>query len=149
MVIFYDKDKELYYQVYVSLIDVNGYWEDYEITPQFVKDVLIDPKRKAYPISHDDWETIKDEIDNWLDLKENIRSIEEEKHYSISVAIPLYEVYNSSKELVSDDCAYTLDEAKHFYIDKEQMYMEKYTVVPFSSNECKFRPRIQRWSGDY
>ena len=149
MVIFYNKEKELYYKVDVSLIDPHNELEDYDMAPNLVKDLIMDDERQAYIINNDLWEKFKEILDDFVSQSGSIRSHDDIKHYAIYVAEPFYKVYNSCNEWINEDTYDNLSDVQMCFLNTEQYTTEKYTVVPYFAEECDFYPRIERWSGDY
>ena len=99
MVIFYDKDKELYYQVYVCVIDTQGDFDDFEITESFFTNLerSFDIERQAYCIDHESWEVFKKQMNEFINNTDSfIRTEDEERYYEIAVATPYYKVYDKT-----------------------------------------------------
>ena len=150
MITFYDIDKEIYYKVYVSVIDINGEWEDYEISDLLVKKMTssFDKQRETYNICEDFWQDFKQDLDKWIESDGYVRTYDEEKHYEIYQATPLYKVFNKCDEWCNEDWPDTLDDAKHNFLDSPFNEFEQYRIVPYLAEECEFRPKLMRWSGE-
>lgn len=151
MITLYNVDKELYYQLYACVIDIHDEYADYEITSQLFEDMqqYYDSKRKAYRISNDYWEHLKTQLDDWISSDGYFRTYDEEKHYEIYTATPYYEVYNNCGELKNGDMYETLEMIKGYYGCLTLDSFEDYTLVPIDPEECGFRCKLQKWSGDY
>lgn len=147
MIILYNKDKELYYRIYLCVIDIHNDWEDYDLTPRFEKAFknLYDLKRNAYEITNEIWENFRKQMDDWMQSGGRVRTYDEEKHYEIEVAVPLYKVFNDCGECINNGWADTLEDVQMSFTNRNS---EKYTIVPYPAEECEFRQRLQRWSGE-
>ena len=151
MVIFYDTDKELYFQVYVGVIDIKGEWADYEMSDRLVKEIpeSYDKQRGVYLVAGDFWEDFKQELDDWLfDENSYIRTWDEERHYEIYTAKPLYKVYDKCDVWRNENWDDTLDDVQRNFLDSPQNQFDQYRIVPRPAEECEFRPKLQRWSGE-
>ena len=152
MVIFYDKDKELYYQVYVCVIDTQGDFDDFEITESFFTNLerSFDIERQAYCIDHESWEVFKKQMNEFINNTDSfIRTEDEERYYEIAVATPYYKVYDKWGELCNDGWCETLQMVNESYINTPMNSINQYKVVPFFAIECEFKMKIQQWSGNY
>ena len=151
MITLYNVDKELYYQLYACVIDIHDEWEDYEVTPQLFEDMqqYYDSKRKAYRISNEFWEDFKTKLDDWISSDGYFRTYDEEKHYEIYTATPYYKVYDKTGELINENYDETLEDIKDYYGNITSDSLEDYTLVPIDPEECEFRCKLQKWSGDY
>ena len=150
MVTLYHTDKDIYINLYACVIDVEGYYADYEITPKLFKDAqeAYSNERKAYVIDDYFWETFKARLDEWLNSDGYYRTYDEEKHYEIYTAPAYYEVYDNTGELKNEGFYETLAQIKNYYGRLTLDKFEDYTLVPIIPDEDNFKCKLQKWSGD-
>jgi len=150
MIILYNVDKEVYYKLYVCVIDIHDEWDDYEITSQLVENIKtsFDNNIGAYKITNDFWISFLQELDKWLNSDRYIRAYDEEKHYEIYQAIPLYKVYDKYDEWCNEICGDTLNDVQRFYFDTPSHQVNQYRAIPYFAEECDFRPKLMKWSGE-
>lgn len=151
--ILYNVDKEAYFDVTMYVIDPHEYYADYDMTRKIEKDLVdsFDEERQAYRVSGEFWEDFKEKLEEWLKDAETsyIRTIGEERYYAIAKAEPLYKVYDKYGEWCNETGADTLEMAKVCYLNTPSNTILQYKLVPYPADECEFRPKIQKWSGEF
>lgn len=151
MVVLYNIDKEMYYKIYMCVIDIHDEWEDYDVTDRLIKGMETDSFDSvigAYRVTNVFWESLKEELDKWLNIEGYIRTYDEEKHYEIYQAVPLYKVYDKCDEWCNEGWADTLENVKSAYLDSPFNQFEHYRIVPYPAEECEFRPKVMKWTGE-
>lgn len=150
MITLYNIDKEIYYQVYICLIDIDGYLEDEDITSRFFNcsNFSFDNQRKAYYITNKDWELAKKVMEEFIITDDKYRTYNEDRYYEIEVATPYYKVYDKWGEWCNEGTFDDLSDVKREFIDTILNEANQYSLIPYAAEECGFKSRIRRWGGE-
>lgn len=155
MITLYNEEMEAYFRVYACVIDPRDEYSNYDITWQFITEQpnAYDDKRNAYKIINEEWNQLKQLLSDWVEYKSPydnsyIRSYDEERYYEILKAIPYYKVYDKWGECQNENWTDTLQRVQESYFDSPFHKINQYTAIPWSADDCEFKYKLQRWSGE-